>query len=117
MTAERDALKRQYGKLFTAISQVLFEADPMGINFEINTDEYEPEVGTIIPRLSSAQSAEDVQAIVYEEFCRWFDPVSTGPREKYAAVSAKIWTLWLEYGASKIRLTRFLAFVGFQGRF
>ena len=58
MTAERDALKRQYGKLFAAISEVLFEADPVGINFEINPDEYEPEAGTIIPRLSSAQSAE-----------------------------------------------------------
>ena len=97
MTVERDALKRQYGKLFAAISEVLFEADPMGINFEINTDEYEPEVGTIIPRLSSAQSAEDVQAIIHEEFGRWFYPVATGPREKYAAVSAKIWSLWLKY--------------------
>jgi len=57
MTAERDALKRQYGKLFAAISEVLFEADPVGINFEINTAEYKPEVGTIIPRLSSAQFA------------------------------------------------------------
>src|SRR5262245_24463520 len=98
MTAERDALKRQYGKLFAAISEALFEADPIGINFEVNTDEYEPEVGTIIPRLGSAQSPEDVQAIVHEEFCRWFHPVDAGPRERYAAVSAKIWTLWLEYG-------------------
>ena len=100
-SAKRDALKRQYGKLFAAISQALFEADPIGINFEINNDEYEPEVGTIIPRLSSAQSAEDVQTIVYEEFCSWFDPVDTGPRKKYAAVSAKIWMLWLEYGTQR----------------
>jgi hypothetical protein len=97
MTAEREALKWQYGKLFAAISEALFEADPVGINFEINTAEYEPEVGTIIPRLSSAQSAEDVQAIIHEEFCRWFDPVSTGAKEKYAAVSEKVWTLWLKY--------------------
>ena len=53
MTTERDALKRQYDKLFSAISEVLFKADPAGINFEINTDQYEPEVGTIILRLSS----------------------------------------------------------------
>jgi hypothetical protein len=31
MTTERDALKRQYGKLYSAISDVLFKADPMGI--------------------------------------------------------------------------------------
>ena len=33
MTVERDALKRQYGDLFASISEVLFEAKPMGINF------------------------------------------------------------------------------------
>ena len=97
MNAARDALKRQYGELFNSISLVLFEADPIGINFEINTDEYEPEVGTIIPRLSSAQSAEDVQAIIYEEFCHWFGPDAIWPRENYAAVSEKIWTLWCNF--------------------
>jgi hypothetical protein len=79
----------------------LFEADPVGINFEINTDEYEPEVGTIIPRLGSARSAEDVQAIICEEFRRWFGADATWPREKYAAVSQKIWTLWLKYQSQR----------------
>jgi hypothetical protein len=80
---ERDAIKREYGTLFASISAALFEADPVGINFEINPDEYEPEVGTIIPRLGSAKSAADVQAIVYDEFCTWFGP-SAGPREQRA---------------------------------
>jgi hypothetical protein len=92
--AERDAIKREYGALFASISAELFKADPVEINFGDNTDEYDPEAGTIIPRLGSATSAEDVQAIVYEEFCRWFGPVTAGPREKYASVSAKIWELW-----------------------
>jgi hypothetical protein len=91
---ERDAIKRQYGTLFAAISDALFQADPVGINFDDNTDEYEPEAGTIIPRLGSAKSAEDVQAIVYDEFCRWFSPLDAGPTEKYASVSARIWELW-----------------------
>ena len=96
---ERRALKRQYGELFASISEALFRADPARINFEINTDEYEPEAATIIARLSSAQSAEDVQAVVYEEFCRWFDPITGGPKEKYAAVATEIWTLWRQKGA------------------
>jgi hypothetical protein len=94
---QRDAIKREYGTLFASISDALFEADPIGINFDDNTDEYEPEAGTIIPRLGSAKSAEDVQAIVYEEFCGWFDPKTAGPREKYASVSAKIWDLWCAF--------------------
>ena len=100
MNVEREALKRQYGKLFASISEALFKADPAGINFEINTDEYDPEVGTIIVRLSSAQSAEDVQAIIYEEFRRWFGPTAAEPREKYAAVAAEIWTLWFQFPRS-----------------
>jgi hypothetical protein len=94
---ERDAIKREYGTVFASISNALFEADPVGINFDENTDEYDAETGTIIPRLGLAKSAEDVQAIVYEEFCRWFDPISAGPRERYAAVSAKIWDLWCAF--------------------
>lgn len=94
---ERDAIKREYGTLFALTSAALFEADPVGINFGENTDEYDAETGTIIPRLGSAKSAEDVQAIVYEEFCTWFSPIHAGPRERYAAVSAKIWDLWCTF--------------------
>jgi hypothetical protein len=94
---EREAVKRQYSTLFVSISEALFKADPIGINFDTNTDEYEPEAGTIIPRLRSAKSEEDVQAIVYEEFCRWLDPGTAGPREKYASVSAEIWELWCAF--------------------
>ena len=94
---EREAIKRQYGTLFVSISDALFKADPIGINFDTNTDEYEPEAGTIIPRLGSAKSEEDVQLIVYEEFCRWFDPITAGPKENYASVSAEIWELWCAF--------------------
>jgi len=94
---ERDAIKREYRALFASISDALFEADPVGISDDDNTDEYEPEAGTIIPRLGSAKSAEDVQAIVYEEFCRWFGPTIAGRREEYASVSAKIWVLWCTF--------------------
>ncbi|WP_202413803.1 hypothetical protein [Duganella sp. CY15W] len=45
---KRKAIRREYAVLFDALSKILFEADPLGINFETNTDEYEPEVGSII---------------------------------------------------------------------
>jgi hypothetical protein len=72
MTPERDRLKKQYGLLFATVAALLFESDPIGINFGDNTDEYEPEAGTILPRLASAKSVDDVQTIVDEEFSRWF---------------------------------------------
>lgn len=91
---ERDAIKSKYGELFAAVSAALFEDDPIGINFESNTDEYEPEAGTIIPRLHSANSAKDVETIVYEEFNRWFGPGDAGLKSEYESVSRRIWEMW-----------------------
>jgi len=36
-----------------------YRHDPIGINFEVNTDEYESEAGTILPKLRSCRSADD----------------------------------------------------------
>lgn len=72
MSSDRNVLKLQFGALFDEVSAALFAADPVGINFGDNTDEYDPQTGTILPRLRGAHSADDVQVLVYEEFCRWF---------------------------------------------
>ncbi|TAK61701.1 hypothetical protein [Methylobacter sp.] len=95
--ADRKALKEQYGALFNRISSALFEADPIGINFESNTDEYDPEAGTIIPRLKGAASVHDVEVIIHEEFCRWFSSEDAGPIEKYSAVASEVWEVWCEF--------------------
>lgn len=76
------------------VAALLFDADLIGINFSDNTGEYEPETGTILPRLVDAKTVDDVQTIVHEEFCRWFDVEDAGPLEKYREVSVKIWEAW-----------------------
>ena len=80
--------------LFDRIAAILFEADPMGINFGTDTDEYEPEVATILPRLHEAGSAQEVERIVHEEFCRWFDAEDVGPPQNYRFVAEVIWREW-----------------------
>lgn len=92
--AEKRRLKAEYGSLFDAVAEILFRHDPMGINFEENTDEYEPEAGTILPRLKHCPSVEDVTTAVHEEFQRWFDPELAGPRERYGKIAQEIWPLW-----------------------
>lgn len=91
---ERRQLKAQYGELFDAITALLFRHDPVGINFESNMDEYDPEVGTILPRLRTCETAADVTRVVHEEFARWFDPVTAGPAERYSKMAEEIWLLW-----------------------
>ena len=94
----REARKRaraEYGVLFDSVAAVLFRHDPMGINFETNTDEYEPEARTILPRLKDCRSVDDVQKIVHEEFVEWFGPADAGPSHHYRDIASEIWGIWL----------------------
>ncbi len=73
------------------IEALLFETDPIGINFEENTDEYRPEAETIALRLSEAASEGDLRRIVHEEFVRWFDEQLAGPEVRYQRIATVIW--------------------------
>ncbi|MGA7803512.1 hypothetical protein [Bradyrhizobium sp.] len=90
---KNEALKREHGSRFASISEALFKTDPAHLNFETNPDEYESEVVAIIRRLSSAQSAEDVQTILHEELVRtlWDVGVSI---DALPSLAAEIWKLW-----------------------
>ena len=94
---ERRRLRAEFGELFDATAEMLFRHDPIGISFENNVDEYEPEVGTIPPRLRSCKAADDVLTVVHEEFVRWFDPVTAGSRERYAEIASELWQLRQRY--------------------
>ena len=94
---QRAQVKRAYGALFDEVSGLLFEADPIGINFENNQDEYDAEAGTIIPRLRDCVDAEQVCTVVFEEFVRWFSAEVAGAREQYREVSSQIWDAWRRF--------------------
>jgi hypothetical protein len=91
---DRAALKLKYGEFFANVSAILFKADLVGINFESNTDEYDPEVETILPRLSQAKCVRDVELIVHEEFCRWFGVEESFSVSHYRDVAEQIWREW-----------------------
>ena len=90
----RRRLKKEYGRLYSVVSEILFRNDPIGINFEDNTDEYEPEAETILPRLRECSSVQDVRRVVHEEFIRWFSSDQAGPEESYNAIAEEIWREW-----------------------
>jgi hypothetical protein len=90
--ANREQLKRDYRGLFDAVSAALVAADPIGLIADgAPVDEYEPEVGTILPRLKDAHDASDVEGILHEEFTRWFGPAVAGARGQYLTASLAVW--------------------------
>jgi hypothetical protein len=89
-------LKAQYGQLVDELLADFFQYDPMGISFEENTDEYSPEVRTILPRLRECESADDARRIIHEEFNRWFGG-DAGPEARYAAIASQAWQRWQNF--------------------
>jgi hypothetical protein len=87
---EREALKAHFGSAYDALLRLLFEDDPEGINFGDNTDEYDPEVRTILPRLADCCSIDDVQNVISEEFRRWFGPAAAERRSAYRGIAERI---------------------------
>ena len=90
---ENKEARDRYGRLFDDVSALLFRHDPIGINFDTNTDEYGPEARTILPRLSECRSEADVLRVVIEEFRRWFGDVRED-NVSYAPIASEIWQLW-----------------------
>ena len=97
--ARRDEVRARYPDLFEGLRRALFRHDPVGINFGTNADEYDPEVGTILPRLAACAGPEDVLDVVHEEFVTWFGADVAGPKARFASVSAEIWEMWTASGA------------------
>lgn len=94
LPSDRKLLTKKHQDLFDVVSRILFENDPIGINFDTNTDEYDPEAGTILPRLRECESAKDVRRITHEEFVRWFEPHTVGPEDAYTEIAEQIWLAW-----------------------
>lgn len=95
--AERQRIKAEYRELFDSTAELFFRHDPVGINFTINTDEYEPEVGTILPRLRTCRSESDVCRVVHEEFVRWFGADIAGLPRHYQQIAIELWALWRKF--------------------
>jgi hypothetical protein len=92
--AARESVRRQDPQFFEAVSNLMFLRDPIGIKFETNTDEYDPEAGTIIPRLERCASSDDVVVVLHEEFTQWFGVETAGDRSLYVELAKDIWILW-----------------------
>jgi hypothetical protein len=69
--AKAERARRLVGQedLVVRLERLLFERDPIGINFDSNTDEYRAEAETITLRLPEARTETDLLQIIHEGSC------------------------------------------------
>jgi hypothetical protein len=94
---ERTRLRGEFPALFDDLSSLFFEVDPMGLNFEVNPDEYAAEVGTILPRVMNASAAAEIVPVLQEEFQRWFGICPGIGRATYEELAAGVLTILNRY--------------------
>lgn len=93
MSADRRRMKRDYATLYAEVRAILNKHDPVGlIEMGAPADEYEPEVGTILPRLRETASPDDVQRVLHGEFEWWFGTeVGMFSYAEFAPVADDVW--------------------------
>lgn len=75
------------------------DADPIGLlEVVAPRDEYDPEMGTIAPRVSKAAGVDETHRIIREEFARWFGSDTAGPLESYEPLARAYGRLSLNFG-------------------
>ncbi len=100
----RERVRAEYGDFFAAIHAIIARHDPVGMIWpgdpcEYAETEYDNEVGTILPRLEEAHTAEDVSTIVNEEFAFWFGTeVMQQPHRqaRMRGLTEEIWHAWCQ---------------------
>ncbi len=96
-------LKQQYLDLYNQVSGVMFEIDPMGINFEDNTDEYNPETDLILPKIKECGTSLELRAVVVDTFVKLFDQKMADQcnQNHFTQIADKIWDLAKHWDESK----------------
>jgi hypothetical protein len=95
----RLAIQTKDPEFFAAVSGAMFQHDLLGINFGDNTDEYDAEAGTVIPRLGACFSVEDTARVLHEEFVAWFGSETAGDIASFRALASDVWRLKRERDA------------------
>ena len=92
MCLDIKSIKIKYPNKFIELRDIINSHDPIGlIKSGAPTDEYEPEVKTIIVQLDDKQNGNEVLDLIYKEFEKWFG--DAGNKENYIELAEDIF-IW-----------------------
>jgi hypothetical protein len=74
------------------VRRVVLDVDPMDLYFEEddNFDEYDPEVREIVERLPEAKTVDDLTAMIWEVFKKFFSEELVGSPDRYRRIAQRI---------------------------
>lgn len=84
-------LEKEYGSFYRAVSDILFQHNPMDLDGKRNTGEYDPEVNALLSRLDEAQDVHGLHGLLFDVFRTDFGDEHCGDKESYAAATFEIW--------------------------
>jgi len=100
---KRKVLQEENPELFAEVAEILLKHDLIKIDYEVNPDEYEPEAGTIIPRLPDCSNAIEARKVIHAELVKWFDDELAGKEDDYTDLASDIWQAWVNSGMKIIK--------------
>lgn len=84
----------QYGAIYDLVLETLYRYDPWWVGWKgdvpFGAEEYAPEADQIVPRLTEAQSADDIRRIIHEVMGLYYGK-TLGGEERYAEMAQEIW--------------------------
>ena len=102
----RNLIRLEFGGLYEDTLRILARNDPLGLisGGSPETDEYDPEVRTILLRLREADSKAALRRIVHQEFQHWFNPKIAGSERNYSKIADEIWSASTSFRTQEKRL-------------
>ena len=94
-----DGERKELRTLIRNVSTILFECDPMCINFDSNRDEYDPEAVSIVAMLKDKGTVDDAAQVIVDALMHWFDEDLSEYKTdtKWRSMAQRIWVACSEH--------------------
>lgn len=92
-------LQKEYGKFYRDVSDIVFRHNPIELDGNRNTGEYDPEVDVLLSRIREAENLNALQELLFEVFLADFGEESCGGRERYNIAASEIWKAYERHRA------------------
>jgi hypothetical protein len=93
-------LQKEYGNFYRAVSDIVFRHNPMELDGNHNTGDYDPEVDVLLSRIREAENLSALQELLFEVFLADFGEENCGSRERYDVAASEIWKAYERHRAT-----------------